>query len=118
MWYRIRQRSIPENGGWLGENAGAPRADPSNRRRLVVFLATLVIALAGSLSYVWMRPPEYRASARIEIVPATTTAPAAANAAAAPAAAGESEGSRPFLTEVQILTSRPVLQTCDPLQYC
>jgi uncharacterized protein involved in exopolysaccharide biosynthesis len=110
MLSRIRQRSIHENGGWLGQNLDAASAHPSNRRRLIVFLTTLVVALVVSLCYVWLRPPEYRASARIEIIPATTTAPAAAGAANASASSAESETSRPFLTEVQILTSRPVLK--------
>jgi uncharacterized protein involved in exopolysaccharide biosynthesis len=103
MLSRIRQRSIYENGGWHGQDPGAPRADPSNRRRVAVFLPMLVAALVVSLSYVWLRPPEYRATARVEITPATST-PGAPNA---PAAA-------PFLTELQILTSRPVLEEVAP----
>jgi len=84
-----------------------PRAHPSNRRRLAVFLPTLIVALVASLAYVWLRPAEYRATARIEITPATTAAPAAPTA---PIVSAEGESARPFLTEVQILTSRPVLE--------
>ena len=80
-----------------------PSVHRANRRRLFVFLGTLIVALAVSLTYVWIRPPEYRASARIEITPAGGTAPAA-----------PAEASRPFLTEVQILTSRPVLEAVVP----
>src|SRR5215471_538953 len=110
MLFRLRQHSVHENGSWLGQDTGGLRAHPSNRRRLAVFLTTLVVALVASLCYVWLRPPEYRASARIEIIPATTTAPAAASAPNASSASADSEASRPFLTEVQILTSRPVLE--------
>ncbi|HVN36485.1 MAG TPA: tyrosine-type recombinase/integrase [Casimicrobiaceae bacterium] len=110
MLSRIRHRSIHDDGDWLGENPSSLRAHPANRRRLVVFLATLVTGLVASLGYVWLRPPEYRAAARIEITPATMTAPAAAPAANVPAAGPEPETPRPFLTELQILTSRPVLQ--------
>ncbi len=63
-----------------------------------------MIALAVSLAYVWSRPPEYRATARVEITPGSTAAPSA------PTATHEPESARPFLTEVQILTSRPVLE--------
>ena len=63
-----------------------------------------MIALAVSLGYVWSRPAEYRATARVEIMPGSTTAPSAATANHEP------ESARPFLTEVQILTSRPVLE--------
>ena len=98
MLSRIRH-SIHESGRWFTQNPSGASAQRSNRRRLFVFLATLIPALAASLTYVWIRPPEYRASARVEITPAAAAAPAA-----------PSEGSRPFLTEVQILTSRPVLE--------
>lgn len=76
----------------------------ANRRRLRVFLGTLVAALAISLAYTWLRPAEYRASARVEIAPGSASAPSATAAGAAP------ESARPFLTEVQVLTSRPVLE--------
>jgi uncharacterized protein involved in exopolysaccharide biosynthesis len=64
----------------------------------------LIVALVVSLGYVWLRPAEYRATAQVEITPGTTAAPSA------PAAGTEPESARPFLTEVQILTSRPVLE--------
>jgi len=106
MLPRIRH-SIRESRGWLEQDPGAPRAHPSNRRRLAVFLPTLVAALVASLGYVWLRAPEYRATARVEITPASTAAPAAPSAVTI---TGEPPVVRTFLTEVQILTSRPVLQ--------
>ena len=77
-------------------------ATKSNQRRLRVFLATLIVALGVSLAYTWLRPPEYRASARLDITPGTGSLRSAQ-------AAGD-EPMRPFLTEVQVLSSRPVLE--------
>ncbi len=76
----------------------------TNRRRLRVFLGTLVVALALSLGFTWLRPAEYRASAVLEIVPGVEPATSRGVPASAP------ESARPFLTEVQILTSRPILE--------
>jgi polysaccharide biosynthesis transport protein len=81
-------------------------ATQSNRRRLIVFLATLIVALGVSLAYTWLRPPEYRASARLEITPGSGSLPASGGASEQAAA----EPQRPFLTEVQVLVSRPVLE--------
>ena len=79
-------------------------AQQTNRRRRRVFLGTLAIALVLSLGFTWLRPAEYRASALLEITAATE----------APAARGPGgnvpESAKPFLTEVQVLTSRPVLE--------
>jgi uncharacterized protein involved in exopolysaccharide biosynthesis len=83
-------------------------AEQSNRRRLLVFLGTLIVALAVSLGYTWLRQPEYRASARLEITPGTESV------TARPAPGGERESVRPFLTEVQVLTSRHVLEQVVP----
>ena len=107
MNLRASHRSIRDEGSWIGPPPDAPRAHASNRRRLVVFLTTLIVALGASITYVWLRPAEYRATARVEITPATTTAP---NASSTPIVNSQPESARPFLTEVQILTSRPVLE--------
>jgi polysaccharide biosynthesis transport protein len=80
-------------------------ATKSNRRRLHVFLATLIVALGVSLAYTWLRPPEYRASARLDITPGTGSLRSAPTQAT-----GADEPMRPFLTEVQVLVSRPVLE--------
>jgi len=76
----------------------------SNRRRLYVFLGTLAVALAVSFGYTWLRPAEYRASARLEITPAAGAVPLGSTTTSTP------ESPRPFLTETQVLTSRPVLE--------
>ena len=79
-------------------------AERRNWYRWVVFLAVFVVSAGASLTYVFSRVPEYRAIARIEIPPARTI--------------GEGDQTRPpglqdqpasFLTEVQTLTSRPII---------
>ena len=86
-----------------------PTIHRSNRRRLFVFLGTLAAGLVIGLGYTWLRPAEYRASARVEITPGTGS-PAVLNPTpAGPVESPAPESVRPFLTEVQILTSRPVL---------
>ncbi len=76
----------------------------TNRRRRRVFLGTLIVALALTLAFTWLRAPEYRASALLQI-----------NAASEPSAPGgapgdASDSAKRFLTQVQVLTSRPVLE--------
>ena len=86
-----------------GEITSPPRR---SRRRAVVFLCAFVFALAGSLIYVYTRPAEYRALARLQIAPAAVvTRPAEAKET--PTVAADAKA---FLTEVQVLTSRPLLQ--------
>lgn len=65
-----------------------------------MFLASLAVLLAITLSFTFMRPPEYRTVARVDITPGAASA-------IMPASDGSA---KPFLTEVQILTSRPVLE--------
>jgi uncharacterized protein involved in exopolysaccharide biosynthesis len=79
-----------------------PAATQSNQRRLRVFLGTLTVALGVSLAVTWLRPPEYRAVARIEITPGV------ASMTSRPSPSGATASQRPFLTEVQALASRPV----------
>ena len=69
-----------------------------------MFLVTLAIALAVSLSWTFLRPPEYRTAARVEITPAVKPAPVN------PQQGTTVESASPFLTEVQVITSRPVLE--------
>ena len=63
-----------------------------------MFLGTLTIALALSLAFTWLRPPEYHATALLRIT-------AASGSPALRGAAGSvPESAKPFLTEVQVLT--------------
>ena len=82
-----------------------------SRRRAIVFAAVFLPAVIASLVYVYTRPPEYRAVARLQISPASVvTQPA--EATDTPTLAPDPQA---FLSEVQALTSRPVLQ--DAVQH-
>ncbi len=82
-----------------------------SRRRAIVFAATFLPAVIASLVYVYTRPPEYRAVARLQISPASVvTQPT--EAIDTPTLAPDPQA---FLSEVQALTSRPVLQ--DAIQH-
>lgn len=76
-------------------------AAAANRRRRAVFGLTFAIACVVGLLFVFLRPAQYQAIARLQI-----TLPPAAEAA------GErrDEGAALFLAEVQVLTSRPLLE--------
>ncbi len=77
----------------------------------MVFCCTFFPAIAASLTYVYTRPAEYRAVARLWISPAAVvTQPA--DAKNTPAVEIDAKS---FLTEVQVLTSRPLLQ--DVLEF-
>ncbi|HEX7270759.1 MAG TPA: hypothetical protein VF420_01275 [Casimicrobiaceae bacterium] len=82
-----------------------PESQRANRRRLRVFLGTLFAALVISIGFTWSRPAEYRASTGVAITPGSTSAAPATATAQNPEAARQ-----PFLTEVQVITSRPVLE--------
>ena len=92
--------------GWSGRNqyaladaSPAPpefRANNSNRRRIAVFSIVFLVGCVLSAAYAILRPAEYRAAARLEI--------------ASPANALAENGRKSFLTEVQVLISRPVLE--------
>ena len=80
----------------------------ANRRRLIVFLGVFCVACAVGLAYDFLRPPEYRATSRLQITPASYEAPV--EAPAVPGTNIPSDPARPFLTEVQKLSSRPLLR--------
>lgn len=93
-----------------GTAPGAPRF---NRRLLAFLIVFLLVALAG-LGFTFLRTPEYRATARLEITPAEgLQARAPAPGTQTPASAGSERGAvsgSPFLTEIEFLTSRPLLE--------
>ena len=88
---------------------GKPRG-----RRLVVFSCVGLAVLVLGLTYTVLQPAEYRATARLEITPGSAASTPVDNTASAPNGAetggGAERGSRSFLTEVQVLTSRPLLE--------
>lgn len=78
----------------------------ANRRRLLVFTVVLVVAGAAGLAYTYSRPPEYRAAARVQVNPGAVQVESLKPL-------GGSQGmdaQRPLLTELQVLTSRPVVE--------
>ena len=80
----------------------------------MAFFAAFLPAAAASLIWVYSQPPEYRAVARLQISPAAGVAQAT-EAKDAPAVVTDVKS---FLTEVQVLTSRPLLQdVIDRLQH-
>jgi len=106
-------------GPW---NPGNPPHIPSptartNHRRLLVFLGVFALSCLLSLSYTFLRPAEYRASARIQITPASSAPPPVSIATSPSAVYAEdgqssqvSDGTKLLLTDVEVLTSRPVLE--------
>lgn len=78
----------------------------SSRRRAAVFSCAFVVAVAAGLTYVYSRPAEYRAQARLQISPAAVVT----QATDAKDTPGVATDAKSFLTEVQVLTSRPLLQ--------
>ncbi len=90
----------------VSDGAAMASIGKSARRRAIVFCAVFLPAVTASLVYVFTRPPEYRAVARLQISPASVvTQPS--DAKDAPTVATDAKS---FLTEVQTLTSRPLLQ--------
>jgi uncharacterized protein involved in exopolysaccharide biosynthesis len=92
--------------GFTAAPFGSSPTAQANRRRLLVFVAVFVLAAASGLAYTFARPAEYRASARLQITPGSAAVPATAvkGANATP------ESAKPFLFEVEVLTSQPVLE--------
>ena len=76
-----------------------------SRRRVAVFALTLLIAAASSLAFVYSRAPEYRAVARLQISPAASVGDQD-DETKSPTLKDDPQA---FLTEVQVLTSRPLL---------
>src|SRR5947208_17119749 len=81
-------------------------------RRLVVFSCVFFAALALGLTYTAMQPAEYRATARLEIIPAKAV-PASVDSTAGAATGADTRGpvergSKSFLTQVQAPMSRPL----------
>lgn len=90
---------LPDPNAWRASDVRR-----ANRRRLVSFLSVFVVVLLVGLLWCFLRPAQYRATSRLQITPAIAALPAES-----PASAG-GEFNRPFLTEVQSLTSRPLIE--------
>ena len=81
----------------------------ANRRRLLVFTGVFAAACVLSLGFTFLRPPEYRALALLQITPGAA-APRPIETVSGQSVAPAAESDKPFLTEVQVLSSRPVLE--------
>src|SRR5262245_24963093 len=85
---------------------------PSPWRRAVVFTGAFAFAAIGSLAYVYTQTPQYRAVSRLHIT--------AAQGVAEPETARTptlKQMPQSFLTEIQVLTSRPLIEdTLDRLR--
>jgi polysaccharide biosynthesis transport protein len=85
--------------------ARASATRSANRRRLRSFLSVFIAALAIGLTWDFLRPAEYRATARLQITPASGSPLAEAQTtSSAP------DANLPFLTELQALSSRPLIE--------
>ena len=92
---RVSREWQSQTGDRVPPNFLPSAAEQTNRRRRRVFLGTLTIALALSLAFTWLRSPEYRATALLQIT-------AASESPALPGAAGSApESAKPLLTEVR-----------------
>ena len=89
------------------EEEGRSETQRANRRRLMVFMGVFFAMCAVGLAYDFLRPPEYRATSRLQITPASYIAHI--EVPGAPIASAPADPDRPFLTEVQKLSSRPLL---------
>jgi len=79
-----------------------PPATRSRRTRLVLFGAVFLAVTVAGLFWDLRRPPVYRAGARLHIEQVDATAPTP-----------DAEG-RAFLTQCEVLTSRPLLEQVSP----
>jgi len=92
-------RLIDRLSSWL---SGTP-LEPTKNWRLAVFAAVFVVTAVGGLIINYSRTAEYRAGARLEIIPAES-APSEPNAPSRTTVESD------FLTEVQLLTARASLE--------
>src|SRR5437667_10360759 len=93
------------------DSQSGPARNP-RARRLVVFSCVFFAALAFGLTYTAMQPAEFRATARLEIIPAKAV-PASVDSTAG-AATGEDtrgpveRGAKSILTNVPVPRRRPL----------
>lgn len=96
-----RAAALPPPPHYPDQDRPARRRSAVMRRRIIVFCAVFLLSAIASLSYTFMRPAIYMASARLQVTPAAklprVEAPAADNTPA-------------VLVELQILNSRPLLE--------
>jgi succinoglycan biosynthesis transport protein ExoP len=79
-----------------------PGRSHAMRRRLLVFFSVFLLCALVSLAYTFMRPPVYQADARVQITPSGMAASLAASA--------PRDGAQDVMVELQIFSSRPLLE--------
>lgn len=85
------------------------------RRRILVFSCVFLLCAVLSLTYTFMRPAVYSASARIQVMPSerlvpAETRPSGATGAPPTASTARMDSTQALLVELQILNSRPLLE--------
>jgi len=93
----------------LGPTFGA-ETRRANRRRLRVFLAVFLLTAAVGLTWDFLRPAEYRATARLQITPPSMALQPSIASGTVRVETTPQDGKQAFLTEVQTLTSRPIIE--------
>jgi uncharacterized protein involved in exopolysaccharide biosynthesis len=93
----------------LGPSFGA-ETRRANRRRLFVFLSVFLVTAAVGLTWDFLRPAEYRATARLQITPPTMALQPSVSAGTVRVETAPQDGKQAFLTEVQTLSSRPIIE--------
>lgn len=104
---RFQNHEVFEYGRPLDADGAVRR---SNRRRLLIFLIVFLATLLPGLTWNLMRPAEYRASARVQIIAGSvvTRSEPVPGASSGPAASQPAVDD--LLTQVQYLSSRSLLE--------
>jgi len=93
----------------LGQSFGA-ETRRANRRRLLVFLGVFIVTAVVGLTWDFLRPAEYRATARLQITPPSMALGSSMSTPTVRVETSPQDGKQAFLTEVQTLTSRPLIE--------
>jgi succinoglycan biosynthesis transport protein ExoP len=98
--------------GGFAEEQRVPQRSRVMRRRVLVFSCVFLLCALVSLAYTYLRDPVYLAQARVQITPASgaAVAPAAPSGKDAKDILLQPGGAQSFLVEIQVFTSRPVLE--------
>ncbi|APW40245.1 hypothetical protein RD110_26110 [Rhodoferax koreense] len=86
----------------MNDGFGPPPRSRAMRRRVVVFSAVFLVCALLSLAYTFSRPAVYQAGAKVQVTPQIRSA---VNDAAA-----QQDNTQAFLVEMQVFTSRPLLE--------
>jgi uncharacterized protein involved in exopolysaccharide biosynthesis len=96
----VLDHDAPGNGPT--ETEARPRSRP-HRVRVWLFLPVFLVTAGVALAYIWSRPPVYQASARLLL-----------DWGGGSEVPDSAEIERQFLTQCQVLTSRPLLEKVAP----